>query len=85
MIAVPTIGRSGATPREHGVYVRTPLGPGPTKTWCQTEQQAREEVRTTVVSLRDESKGPGLFKVERVEKGFIVDEEWIVRRPSTYR
>jgi hypothetical protein len=41
--------------------------------------------RTTVDSLRDESKGPGLFKVERVEKGFIADEEWVVCRPSTYR
>ena len=83
--AALTIQRGNAKPGEHGVYVRTPLGPGPSKTWCQTEQQACEEFRTTVDSLRDESKGPGLFKVERVEKGFIVDEEWIVRRPSTYR
>ncbi len=36
-------------------------------------------------NTRGESKCPALFKVERVEKGFIVDEEWIVRRPSTYR
>jgi hypothetical protein len=85
MMAAPTIGRGDAAPGEHGVYVRTPLGPGPSKTWCQTEQQAREEFRITVDSLSHESKGPGLFKVERVEKGFIVDEEWIVRRPSTYR
>jgi hypothetical protein len=85
MMAAPTIGRGDATPGEHGVYVRTPLGLGPSKTWCQTEQHAREEFRTTVDSLRDESKGPGLFKVERVEKGSVVDEEWIVRRPPTYR
>jgi hypothetical protein len=85
MGAAPTIRKGGAKLGEHGVCVRTPLGPGPSKTWCQTEQQACEEFRTTVDSLRDESKGPGLFKVERVEKGFIADEEWIVRRPSTYR
>lgn len=85
MMAAPTVGRGDATPGEHGVYVRTPLGPGPSKTWCQTEQQALEEFRTTVDSLSDESKGPGLFKVERIEKGLIVDQEWIVRRPSTYR
>ena len=85
MRLAPTSTTSGATSGEHGVYVRTPLGPGPSKTWCQTEQQAREEFRTTVNSLSDERKGPGLFKVERVEKGVIVNEEWIVRRPSTYR
>ena len=85
MMVAPTVSTSDATPGEHGVYVRTPLGPDPSKTWCQTEQQAREEFRTTVDSLSDESKGPGLFKVERVEKGFIADEEWIVRRPPTYR
>jgi hypothetical protein len=85
MMAALTIGRGDATPGEHGVYVMTPLGPGPSKTWCQTEQQAREEFRATIDSLSDESKGPGLFKVERVEKGSVVDEEWIVRRPPTYR
>jgi hypothetical protein len=85
MMGALTIGRDGATQGAHGVYVRTPLGPGPSKTWCKTEQQAREEFQTTVDSLSDESKGPGLFKVERVEKGSVVDEEWIVRRPPTYR
>jgi hypothetical protein len=65
--------------------VRTPLGPGPSKTWCQTEQQAREEFRTTVETLSDDSLGPGLIKVERIEKGSIVEEELIVRRPATYR
>jgi hypothetical protein len=84
MMATPTIRRGGAESGEHGVYVRTPLGPGPSKTWCQTEQHAREEFRTTVDTLKDESRGLGLCKVERVEKGFIVDEKWIVRPPSTY-
>jgi len=85
MLAAPTVRRGDATPSQHGVYVRTPIGPTTSKIWCQTQEQAREEFRATVDSLRDESKGPGLYKVERVEKGFIVDEEWIVRRPSTYR
>lgn len=62
MMAAPTSRKGEATPGEHGVYVRTPLGPGHSKTWCQTEQQAREEFRTTVESLSDESKGPGLIK-----------------------
>jgi hypothetical protein len=84
MMAAPINRRGGATPGEHGVYVRTPLGPGPSKIWCQSEQQAREEFRTTVDSLRDESKCPGLFRVERVVKGSVVDEELIVRRPPTY-
>src|SRR5215213_8991219 len=75
MMATPAIRKGDAKPGEYGVYVRTPLGPGPSKTWYQTGQQAREGFRTTVDSLRDESKGPGLFKVERVEKGFIADEE----------
>jgi len=84
MMGAFTTGRGGAVPGEHGVYVKTPLGPGPSKTWCQTGQQAREEFRTTVDSLRDESKGPGLFKVELIEQGSVVDEELIVRRPPTY-
>jgi hypothetical protein len=85
MMAAPTIGRGDDTPGEHGVYVRTPLGPGPSQTWCQTEQQARKEFRTTVDCLRNESKGPGLFEVERVEKGSVLDKVQIVRRPPTYR
>lgn len=84
MMATPTIRKGDAKPGEHGVYVRPLLGPGPSKTWYQTEQQAYEEFRTTVNSL-SESNVPGLFKVERIEKGFIADEEWIVRRPPTYR
>ena len=65
--------------------MRTPLGSGPSKTWCQTEQQARAEFQMTVEGLRDGGNGTGLFKVERVEKGTVVDDEFVVRRPATYR
>jgi hypothetical protein len=70
---------------EHGVRVRTPLGPGGGTTWYATEQEALEEFKKKVDSLRDDSKGPGLFKVVRIEQRSVVDEVLIVLRPPTYR
>ena len=65
-VAVPTISRGGAESGEHGLYVRAPLGPGPSKTCYHTEQQGREDFLTTVDTIRGESKCPALFKVGRV-------------------
>ncbi len=84
-MAAPHILKAGAIPGEHGVYVRTPLGPGPSANWYATEQQAREEFRRTVETLQADEGSPGLFKVQRVESGSIVEEELVVRRPLTYR
>jgi hypothetical protein len=82
MMAAPTV---GSPEGEHGILVRTPLGSGGGTHWYATEQQAREEFQNQVDRLRDESEGPGLFKVQRIEKRSVVDEELIVRRPPTYQ
>jgi hypothetical protein len=86
MMVAPEKLNDSATRGEHGVRVRTPLGPPKGgATWFRTEQQARHEFQRKLDSLRDESHGPGLFKVQRIEKGLVVEEELIVRRPATYR
>ena len=82
MMAAPTV---GSPESEHGFRVRTPLGPRGGTHWYATEQQAHDEFQNQVNSLREESEGPGLFKVQRIEKRSVVDEEIIVRRPPTYR
>jgi|SRR5215217_1352157 len=86
MMAAPEKLVEGATQGEHGVRVSTPLSPRKGgATWYKTEQQARQKFQTKLDSPKDESQGPGLFKVQRIEKGLVVDEELIVRRPTTYR
>jgi hypothetical protein len=85
MLASPTVCKDGASEGKHGVYVRTPLGPGPSATWFSSEQQAQAEFQKEVDNQRDKGKEPGLIKVQLIEKWLIVDEELIVRRPSTYR
>jgi len=82
MMAALTI---GGPEGEHGVRVRTPLGPGGDTNWYATEQKAREKFNKAVASLRNESKGPGLFKLQHIEQRSVVDEELVVRSPSNYR
>jgi hypothetical protein len=86
MMAAPEVVMDSANRSEHGVRVSTPLGPPRGgASWYRTEQQAREEFRKALNSHGNESKGPELFKVQRIEQGSIAEEELIVRRPPTYR
>jgi hypothetical protein len=70
---------------QHGVFVQGPLDPGPMRSWFSTEQEAKEEFSREVARLHDESEGPVLIRVRLVIGGYVEKEEFVVRRPSTYR
>jgi hypothetical protein len=74
----------GAAPGKHGVVIETPNG-GPSPTWTATPDFARQEYRESLVSLRGSGESPVLYRISRVESGHVVDEEFVVSRPSTYR
>jgi hypothetical protein len=74
----------GAPEGQHGVFVQGPLDPGSSRTWFKTQLEAKEEYARVVSSFGGDEKEPGLLRVQRVERGQIVEEEFLVRRPSTY-
>jgi hypothetical protein len=81
--AAPTVGTVGAPEGQHGVFVQGPLDPDPSRTWFKTLQEALEEYARVVSSFDSDEKEPELLRVWRVEQGHIVEEEFLVRRPST--
>jgi hypothetical protein len=74
----------GAPEGQHGVFVQAPLDSAPYRSWFKTQQEAKEEYARVIDSFSGDEKGPGLLRVQLVERGRIVDEAFLVRRPSTY-
>ena|SRR5829696_7754343 len=74
----------GAPGSEYGVFVQGPLDPGPSRTWFKTPQEAMEEYARIVSRFGGDEKEPGLLRVQRVERGEVVEEEFLISRPSTY-
>ena len=71
---------------EHGVLVKSPLDPGPNASWFSTEQEAKEAFLRTVERLLDDDADiPILLRVQRVAGTCVEEEEFVVRRPPTYR
>ena len=76
-----------ATIAEHGVRVTVPNSGGSNKHWFPTAARAFEHyegvISETVAEIADV---PGLLmRVELIERGNVIDREFIVRRESTYR
>jgi hypothetical protein len=81
--AALTVSASEALEGEHGVRTYTPDGFAGER-WCNTEEDAKVEFREEVEKQGDENRGPLLLKIHRIEKGKVVDKEFVVRRPTTY-
>jgi hypothetical protein len=82
-MAVATVTRSGAVPGQFGVRVRVPRFASTSDTWCSSSDAARHEYIRTLEELGEAGK-PALFRVELVIDRQVVEEETLVRTPSTY-
>lgn len=75
--------RAGAVPGQFGVRVRVPRFASTSDTWCISAEAARDEYDRTFKALGKAGK-PALFRVELVIDRRVVEEETLVRTPSTY-
>lgn len=82
--ASPTLLKDGASIGDHGVVVETLASSGPSGTWYSTEAEARSEFNERVRRLQEDQNGPSIARIRLVEQGDPIDEEFIVRRISTY-
>lgn len=74
-----------ATIGEHGVRVRVPNSGGSNQHWFPTAARAREHYEG-VISETIKTDAPGLLmRVDLIELGEVIEDEFIVRRESTYR
>jgi hypothetical protein len=69
---------------DHGVRVRQPRGTSGGASWYPTEADAQAEFRKTVERERA-IDAPGLVRIQRIENEAVVEEEFVVRKPTTYR
>ncbi len=74
-----------ATPEEHGVRVTTqPGGEGARSSdWYREEASAKARYKQLVDEWR-EHDGRLLARMQRVEQFAVVEQEFIVTRPTTY-
>jgi hypothetical protein len=82
-MAAGTVTKAGAVPGQFGVRVRVPRFASTANTWCSSADAARDEFERTLESLGEEGK-PSLFRVELVIDSRVVEDETLVRTPSTY-
>jgi hypothetical protein len=82
-MAAATVTRAGAAPGQFGVRVRMPRFASTSDTWCSNADAARDEYDRTLEALGEAGK-PALFRVELVIDRRVVEEESLVRTPSTY-
>jgi hypothetical protein len=75
--------RGDAEEGRYGVVLHTPGGPAGS-TWCESADEARGEFDRCVREVSDR-EDPELVRVRLVLEGKIAREEFLVRRPSTYR
>jgi hypothetical protein len=80
-MAAATVTKAGAVPGQFGV--RVPRFASTSDTWCSSADAARDEFERTLESLGEEGK-PALFRVELVIDSRVVEEDTLVRTPSTY-
>jgi hypothetical protein len=76
--------RAEAAKGEHGIHTSVPNNPCAHVEWYETEDQAQEAF-DRFVAEQGESGSPGIMRIRRIEKRMVVQEDFIVRRPSTYR
>jgi hypothetical protein len=76
--------RPGAVQGEHGVRVFGTPGKSGSEDWLPTEAEAKREFAADIARLRAQN-GPVLARVQRIEGGEVVEDEFIVTRPPTYR
>jgi hypothetical protein len=81
--AAATVVQLPAEEGEHGVVTHTPHGLA-SAIWCPTEEAAKHEFQR-LRDLEEAGEGPRLLRLRRVEGGRTVEEDYVVRNPSTYR
>jgi hypothetical protein len=82
-MAAATLLRAGAVQGQFGVRVRVPRFAATSDTWCSGKDEAREEYGQTLHTLGEPGK-PALFRIELVIDRQVVEEQTLVRTPSTY-
>jgi hypothetical protein len=83
LMGAGTVIRAGAVPGQFGVRVRVPRFERTGDTWCISADAARDEYNRTFEAFGDVGK-PALFRIELVIDRQVVQEEILVRTPSTY-
>ncbi len=81
-MAVGTVIEAGAEPGQFGVRVRVPRFASTSDTWCSSADSARDEYDRILGELGEVGK-PALFRVELINDRRVVEEETLVRTPST--
>jgi hypothetical protein len=82
--AAVQVDRGGAETGEHGIKVHVPRSKNARVEWFASEREAVSAFQHHV-KLQEERDTPFLVRVQRIEQREVVEEQFIVRRPSTYR